>query len=73
MEFNGLAILMFIFATCVLLVGLYMYKGHKLSIMEWRVGFRNLKKEQWINIGKWTMISSSIIFLIGIIGMFLEV
>ena len=73
MELNSLAILMFIFGTCVLLVGLYMYKGHKLGIMEFRVGFRNLKKEQWIKIGKWTMISSSIIFLIGIIGMFLEV
>lgn len=73
MEFNGLSILMFIFGTCVLLVGLYMYKGHKLSIMEWRAAFRNLTKEEWINIGKWTMISSSVIFLIGIIGMFLEV
>ena len=73
MELNGLAILMFIFGTCVLLVWLYMYKGHKLGIMEYRVAFRNLKKEQWINIGKWTMISSSIIFLIGIIGLFLDV
>ena len=73
MELNSLAILMFIFASCVLLVGLYMFKGHKLSIMEWRVGFRNLSKEQWINIGKWTMISSIFIFLFAIIAMFLEV
>lgn len=73
MELNGLSILMFIFGICVLLVGLYMYTGHKLSIMEWRVAFRNLTKEKWINIGKWTMISSSIIFLFGIIAMFLEV
>ena len=73
MELNGLAILMFIFASCVLLVGLYMFKGHKLSIMEWRVGFRNLSKEQWINIGKWTMISSIFIFLFAIIAMLLEV
>ena len=73
MEFNGLAILMFIFAICVLLVGLYMYKGHKLSIMEWRVAFRNLSKEQWINIGKWTMITSILIFIIAFIAMFLEV
>ena len=64
---------MFIFASCVLLVGLYMYKGHKLSIMEWRVGFRNLSKDEWINIGKWTMISSIVIFIIGIIAMFLDV
>ena len=64
---------MFIFGACVLLVGLYMYKGHKLSIMEWRVAFRNLSKEEWINIGKWTMISSSIIFIIAIVAMFLDV
>ena len=73
MELNSLAILMFIFASCVLLVGLYMYKGHKLSIMEWRVGFRNLSKDEWINIGKWTMISSIFIFLFAIVAMFLEV
>ena len=73
MELNSLAILMFIFATCVLLVGLYMYKGHKLSIMEWRVAFRNLTKEEWINIGKWTMITSILIYIIGIVGMFMEV
>lgn len=71
MELSGLSILMFIFGTCVLLVGLYMFKGHKFAIMDYRAAFRNLSKEQWINIGKWTMISSSIIFLIGIIGLFL--
>ena len=70
---NGLSILMFIFGTCVFLIGLYMFTGHKLGIMEYRVAFRNLKKEQWVNIGKWTMISSSIIFLIGIIGLFLDI
>ncbi len=73
MELNGLAILMFIFASCVLLVGLYMYKGHKLSIMEYRAAFKNLSKDEWINIGKWTMISSILIFLFAIIAMFLEV
>ena len=73
MELNGLAILMFIFASCVLLVGLYMYKGHKLSIMEYRAAFKNLSKDEWINIGKWTMISSILIFLFAIISMFLEV
>lgn len=69
---NGLSILMFIFGGCVLLVGLYMFTGHKLGIMEYRAAFRNLKKEQWINIGKWTMISSVFIFIIGIIGLFIE-
>ena len=68
MELNGLSILMFIFGTCVLLVGFYMFRGHKLTIMEWRVAFRNLSKDEWINIGKWTMISSIFIFLLAIIG-----
>ena len=73
MNLNGFSILMFIFGACVFLVGLYMFTGHKLSIMEFRVGFRNLTKEKWINIGKWTMITSTLIFLLGIIGLFLDI
>ena len=65
---NGFSILMFIFGFCVLLVGLYMFTGHKLEIMTYRAAFKNLKKEEWINIGKWTMISSILIFAIAIIG-----
>ena len=61
------SILMFIFATLVLLVGLYMYSGHKLDIMTFRAAFRNLNKDEWKNIGKWTMISSLIIYIIAII------
>ena len=67
---SNVSILMFIFGTCVLLVGFYMYKGHKLDILTWRVAFRNLTIDEWKNIGKWTMISSIIIFIIGIIGLF---
>ena len=65
---NGFSTLMFIFATCVLLVGLYMYKGHKVGILTYRPAFKNLTKKEWINIGKWTMISSIFIFIIAIIG-----
>ena len=65
---NGFSILMFIFGFCVLLVGLYMFTGHKLEIMTYRAAFKNLKKEEWINIGKWTMITSIFIFIIAIIG-----
>ena len=61
------SILMLIFATLVLLVGLYMYSGHKLDIMTFRAAFRNLNKDEWKNIGKWTMISSLIIYIIAII------
>ena len=70
---NGFSILMFIFGVSVLLVGFYMYKGHKLSILEIRAAFKNLSKDEWKNIGKWTMISSIVIFIIAIIGLFLDI
>lgn len=66
---NGFSILMFIFGTCVFFVGLYMFLGHSLGIMTYRVAFRNLKISDWKNIGKWTMISSIFIFLLAIIGL----
>ena len=34
---SGFGILMIIFASIVLLVGLYMYTGHKLGIFEYRM------------------------------------
>ena len=65
---SSFAILFFIFATCVLLAGLYMYTGHKVEILTARPAFKNLKKDEWKNIGKWTMICSLFIFIIAIIG-----
>ena len=65
---NGFSILMFIFGLSILLVGLYMYTGHELSIMTLRVGFKNLTKDEWKNIGKWTIITSIFIFIIALIG-----
>ena len=64
----GFSILMFIFATSVLLAGLYMYTEHKIEMLTWRAPFQNLKKSEWKNIGKWTMISSILIYIIAIIG-----
>ena len=61
------SILMFIFAICVLLAGLYMYKGHKIHMLAWKAAFKNLDKDGWINVGKWTMITSIMIFLIAIV------
>ena len=69
---NGFGLLMLIFAICVLLTGLYMYTGHKLGILTYRAAFRNLNKSEWINIGKWTMVSSIIIFIIAIIGIIFD-
>ena len=45
-----------------------MYTGHKIEILAWKAAFKNLKKDEWKNIGKWTMINSIIIYIIAIIG-----
>ena len=48
---SSFVILFFIFATCVLLAGLYMYTGHKIEILAWKAAFKNLKKDTKINEG----------------------
>ena len=70
---NGFSILMFIFALGVFLAGLYIFTGHKSEILLWKVYDKNPTKEKLRNIGKWTMISSLIIFIIGIIGLILNI
>ena len=65
---SGFGILMILFASALLLVGLYMYTGHKLGIFEYRVAFRNLKIEDWKKIGKYTMIVSIFVYIIGVLG-----
>ena len=69
---SGFSILFLIFGTCVLLTGLYMYKGHKLEIFTWRPAFKNLDIDGWKNVGKWTMISSLIIFILAILGIIFD-
>lgn len=66
---NGFATLMFIFGLCIILVGLYMFTGHRLGILTERPAFKNLKKEDWQNIGKWTMIVSIIPIILAILGL----
>jgi hypothetical protein len=65
---GGFSVLFLIFGTCVLLVGLYMYTGHKLTIIEWKAAFQNLSIDEWKNIGKWTMISSILIYVLAVLG-----
>ena len=65
---GGFSILFLIFGTCVLLMGFYMYRGHALKIIAWRAAFKGLTKDGWINVGKWTMISSILIYIIAILG-----
>ena len=65
---SGFGILMIIFATALLLVGIYMFTGHKLGIMEYRPAFRNITIDDWKKIGKYTIIVSLFVYIIGIIG-----
>ena len=65
---NGFSILFLIFATLVLVVGIYMYTGHKVELLTGRAAFQNLKKDEWKNIGKWTIVVSLFIYLIAILG-----
>lgn len=70
---SNFAILMFIFGTCVLLVGFYMFTGHKLELLTGRAAFKNLNKSEWKNIGKWTMFSSIFIFVLAIVGLIFNI
>ena len=65
---NGFSILMFIFSGVVFLTGLYMYTGHKLELIAWKAAFKGLTIEGWKKVGKYTMIVSIFIFILGVIG-----
>ena len=69
---SGFGILMLIFGAAILLVGLYMFTGHKLGIMEGRVAFRNLTIDAWKKIGKYTMIVSIFVLILGIVAILLK-
>ena len=66
---SGFGILFLIFGICTLLVGFYMFTGHKLDILTWRAAYKNLNESDWKNIGKWTMITSIFIFALAIVGL----
>ena len=60
-------ILMIIFASLVLLSGIYMFTGHKIEILTERVAYKNLSKDEWKNIGKYTMITSIFLFIVALL------
>ena len=71
---NGFTILMFIFGFFVFLAGLYLYTGHKNELLLWRThNVEKITKAELKVIGKWTMIASVFIALIGLLGFFIEV
>ena len=65
---SGFGILMLIFACMLFLAGLYMFTGHKLSVIAWKAAYKGLTIEGWKKVGKYTMIVSIFIFILGIIG-----
>ncbi len=65
---SNFSILMFIFGTCVLLVGLYMYTGHEMKVISWKAAFKGLDIEGWKKVGKYTMLASILIFILAIMG-----
>ena len=70
---SGFGILFIIFGVCVFLTGLYSFTGHEIWILTGRAAFQHLTKDQWKNIGKWTMIASIFIILIGVLGIIFNV
>lgn len=69
----GFSILMIVFAILIFLCGLYLFTGHKNEVLLWKV--HDIKKftiKETKNVGKWTMISSVIPFILAILGYILE-
>ena len=65
----NLAILMFIFGLLILLAGLYLYTGHKNEVLLWKVhDIKNFPMSEVKKVGKWTMITSLIPFIIAILS-----
>lgn len=70
---NGFSTLMFIFSISLLLVGLYLFTGHKLDMLSWKPAYKNLKKSDWKKIGKYTMIVSIFIFILAIVILIFDI
>lgn len=69
---SGFSILMIIFGICTFLTGLYMFSGHKLEMLSWKAAYKNLNKNQWKNLGKWTMIVTVIPIILAILGIIFD-
>ena len=66
----GFSILMFIFSFFIFLAGLYIFTGHNSELLLWKTYRKNTPISELKNIGKWTMISSIIPFVLAIYGLF---
>lgn len=65
---SGFGILMLIFASMLLLSGIYMFTGHKIDLLTGRPVFKNTTIDEWKRIGKYTIIVSIFIYIIGFLG-----
>lgn len=70
---NGFSTLMFISSISLLLVGLYLFTGHKLDMLSWKPAYKNLKKSDWKKIGKYTMIVRIFIFILAIVILIFDI
>lgn len=71
---NGFSILMLIFGTLIFLAGLYLYTGHRSELLVWKgPDVKKMPMEDLKKLGKWTMISSLVPFILAIIGLFLDI
>ena len=69
---SNIGILFSIFGVLVILTGLYMFTGHKLEIIAWKAAFKGCTKEDWIKIGKYTMLVGAGILLFAFIAFLLN-
>ena len=66
---SGFGIFMLIFASVLLLNGIYMFTGHELKMIKWKAAFKGITIDGWKKVGKYTIIVSICIFILGIIAL----
>lgn len=69
---NGVSVLMFAFATLVLITGILIYKGHNNEKLLWKAYKKNMSKLELKLIGKTTIIIGAIMLAIAIVGAIFE-
>ena len=73
---NGLAVFMIIFGLLIFLCGVYLYQGKNgdfTQLLLWKTHKKSYSKEELRKVGKWTMITSLIPFLIAIISIIFDI
>ena len=66
---SNFSIFMLIVGTSVLLVGIYLFTGCKLSAIAWNKPYKSKWQQQFKIIGKWMMIVSLFPFVLAIIDL----